>query len=78
MSIIPDLIYDGVLEADATIHLDNPPELRPGPVRVTLRPISGSAASDVLLVEDPCGGGYFPPPCDLPLLEPPREKIWVG
>ena len=70
MATVPDLTYDGVLDADGTIHLDHPPEMPPGRVQVTLRPVSGSAASEVLLVEDPCGGGYIPTPCDLPLPGP--------
>ena len=74
MASIPDFVYDGVLDADGTIHLDRLPEVPPGPVRVTFLEISASEASGGILVEDPCCGGYIPT-IQLPL-SGPVERIY--
>jgi len=74
MSTISDFIYDGVLEADGTIHLDQTPELTPGPVRVALRPRLPSAASDLLLPDPPWPDESIPAPCDLPMFGR-RERV---
>ena len=74
MATIPDMVYDGVLEADGTIHLDHPPELRPGRVRVAVRPVVALAASGVLLPDAPWEDESIPAPCDLPIAGP-RKTI---
>jgi hypothetical protein len=75
MATISESVYDGVLAADGTIHLDHPPEIDPGPVRVTLRPRPTRAASDLLLPDPPWPDESIPAPCDLPLLGP-RKRIF--
>ena len=74
MATIPDMVYDGILEADGTIRLARPPGIEPGPVRVTLREISAEG-SELVLIEDPSWGGFFLTPCDLPL-PGPVERIY--
>jgi hypothetical protein len=70
MASIPDFVYDGILDADGTIHLDHPPDVRPGPVQVAVRP----AARDFMLPDLPWPDECVPAPCDLPLLGP-REPV---
>lgn len=74
MLTISGLIYDGVLGADGTIHLDRPPEVRPGRVKVTLRPVTVSEAGEFWLPDPPWPDESVPAPCDLPLLGP-REPV---
>jgi hypothetical protein len=69
MASIPDFVYDGVLDADGTIHLDHPPEVRPGRVHVTVRP----AARDFMLPDPPWPDESIPAPFDLPMPGPIRR-----
>ncbi len=74
MATVLDLVYDGILEADGTIHLDRPPEVPPGPVQVTLRARIANGKNDPLLPDPPWPDESISAPCDLPLLGP-REHV---
>jgi hypothetical protein len=57
------LVVFGILQSDGTVRLDRPPEIPPGPVQITIRPI-GQAQERIpdLPVEDLS----VPTPFDLP------------
>jgi hypothetical protein len=74
LATVPALVYDGFLQADGTIQLDRTPEIGPGRVQVTLRPLLESATRDILLPDPPWEDESIPAPCDLPLLGP-RERV---
>ncbi len=67
MEIVPALVYEGLLLSDGTVRLDRAPDIRPGPVQITLRPISKSATNDAFLLDGPWEDESISAPCDLPV-----------
>jgi hypothetical protein len=62
------VVLDGNLMADGTIQLDHLPGVRPGRVRITLRPLFASEARDECLPDGPWQDDAISAPVDLPLL----------
>ena len=59
------VVLFGVLQPDGTLRLDQPPEIPPGPVQVTIRAVAQPRERiPDLPIEDPSA----PPPFDLPRL----------
>ncbi|MEI8373450.1 MAG: hypothetical protein WCJ35_11540 [Planctomycetota bacterium] len=61
------LLLDGSLKADGTIQLDRLPSVRPGRVRITMRPLSASERGDECLPDGPWQDDTVSAPIDLPL-----------
>ena len=67
MTSEPALVLDGNLTSDGTIQLDRLPGVRPGRVRITLRPLFASEAGDESLPDGPWQDDAVSAPIDLPL-----------
>jgi len=67
MTSEPALVLDGNLKADGTIQLDRLPGVRPGRVRITLRPLFASEPGVACLPDGPWQDEAISAPVDLPL-----------
>jgi hypothetical protein len=63
----PALVLDGNLKADGTIQLDRLPGVRPGRVRIILRPLFVANPGDECLPDCPWQDDAISAPVDLPL-----------
>ncbi len=60
------VIVFGILQPDGTVQLDHPPEMPPGRIQLTIRPLPPQRER---LPDLPTDDDSVPPPFDLPRLE---------
>lgn len=66
LAVSSTITLTGILKPDGTLELEKPPELPPGPVRVTLQVISKEESRSERLPDLPILDVNIPAPFDLP------------